>query len=267
MFWNDSVTEGYFLDLFLDDQVCFIVLLLLIIFLDVVWNLGEILVDVKRPHIFFHFAPNSVLFHFFGFLVLHKNYVIQIFLDKIPIILRLFCHLSWVVVFFLAGNHFERPMISVIADPFIFDVRSNLILRIWLHKLHPVIILLAKVTLESGSDLRKFISLPVIAKRRFIVFLSLHLYDTIIYRVISVLYCNSSIWCWSVIMVLLLIQISAMMFGLQCILESVEAFARFYIHFIILTNEVEDIFILRFLKIGIFLERRFLVLKLEIQRL
>lgn len=64
----------------------------------------------------------------------------------------------------------------------------------------------------------------------------------------------------------MIIKVSTMWYlRLYLTLKSVKAFARLWLVVVILTNEVEDVFVFRLLQMSIFLERR-LVLLLEVQR-
>lgn len=64
----------------------------------------------------------------------------------------------------------------------------------------------------------------------------------------------------------MIIKVSTMWYlRLYLTLKSVKAFARLWLVVVILTNEVEDVFVFRLLQMSIFLERR-LILLLEVQR-
>ena len=114
------MAKRYFLNLLLYYQICFIVFLLLVIFLNVVRDLGEILIDIQRSHVLFHLASDSLLPHFLRLLVLHENNVIQVLLDEVPVVLALFRHLGRIVVFFFARHHFERAIAVLITLSFVF---------------------------------------------------------------------------------------------------------------------------------------------------
>ena len=160
------MTIRYFFDLFLNHKICFEVFLLLIIFLDVVWNLGKILIYIKRSHIFFHITAISLLSHSFSILILHENYVLKVLLDEVAIIFALFGHLNWVIVFFFTWHHFEGAVVVLIANSFALDVWSYLVLGIRLHELDSVrvLIFVSIIALESRCDLRIFISLTMAPK-------------------------------------------------------------------------------------------------------
>lgn len=64
----------------------------------------------------------------------------------------------------------------------------------------------------------------------------------------------------------MIIKVSTMWYlRLYPTLKSVKAFARLWLVVVILSNEVEDVFVFRLLQMSIFLERR-LILLLEVQR-
>lgn len=64
----------------------------------------------------------------------------------------------------------------------------------------------------------------------------------------------------------MIIKVSTMWYlRLYLTLKSVKAFARLWLVVVILSNEVEDVFVFRLLQMSIFLERR-LILLLEVQR-